>query len=70
MHTALNRDFVSVDDYLVGEEASETKHDYVGGSVYAMAGATKEHNLIALNIFNSIDLVLPVASVYEGASPG
>ena len=54
MQAALNRDFVSVDDYLVGEEKSEIKHDYVGGSVYAMAGAIKEHNLIALNIYTAL----------------
>ena len=54
MQTALNRDFVSVDDYLAGEETSEIKHDYIGGSVYAMAGAIKEHNLIALNIYTAL----------------
>jgi Uma2 family endonuclease len=39
-----------VDEYLAGEEASDIKHEYVGGAVYAMAGATREHNRLAQNI--------------------
>lgn len=50
MQTALRRDYVSVNEYLAGEETSLVKHEYVDGSVYAMAGAGKEHNLISLNI--------------------
>jgi Uma2 family endonuclease len=54
MQAAVNREFISVDDYLAGEETSEIKHEYVGGVVYAMAGASKEHNLIALNIYAAL----------------
>lgn len=54
MSTARERDWVSVEDYLAAEEASETRHEYVGGLVYAMAGTTPEHNLIAGNIFASL----------------
>lgn len=42
---------VSVKDYLAGEPASESRHEYLGGAVYAMAGASKEHNTIAGNLF-------------------
>ena len=31
-------------------ELSEVKHEYFGGNVYAMAGATTEHNQISMNI--------------------
>ncbi|MBX9572483.1 MAG: Uma2 family endonuclease [Candidatus Obscuribacterales bacterium] len=41
---------VSVDEYLVAELASEVKHEYVNGQIYAMASASKAHNLITLNI--------------------
>jgi Uma2 family endonuclease len=44
----LNR--VSVEDYLAGELVSEVKHEYLGGYVYAMAGARNVHNRIATNV--------------------
>ena len=40
-------ELVSVEDYLAGELVSETKHEYSGGYVYAMAGARNIHNEIA-----------------------
>ena len=45
---------VSVEDYLAGEETSDVKHEYLGGTVHAMAGATNQHNVIALNSLLSI----------------
>jgi len=50
MQAALNREFISGEDYLTGEEVGEMKHEYVAGDVYAMAGITREHNEIAQNI--------------------
>lgn len=44
---------VSIADYLAGELVSETKHEYLGGVLYAMAGARNAHNHIAGNIFGS-----------------
>ena len=41
---------VSVEDYLTGEPGSEIRHEYVGGEVYAMAGASNIHNIISLNL--------------------
>lgn len=41
---------ISVEDYLAGELVSPVKHEYLGGVVYAMAGATNAHNLIAGNV--------------------
>lgn len=49
MSTAKRLDLVSVDDYLAGELASTVKHEYLGGVVYAMAGARNAHNIIATN---------------------
>jgi Uma2 family endonuclease len=40
---------ISVEDYLAGEEISNVKHEYLGGTVHAMAGATNQHNVIASN---------------------
>lgn len=37
---------VSVEDYLEGEKISPAKHEFVDGEVYAMAGASDNHNRI------------------------
>lgn len=42
-------DLVSIEDYLAGEEFSDVKHEYIGGTVHAMAGATNRQNTIAIN---------------------
>lgn len=49
MSTARQTSFVSVDDYLAGEQKSSVKHEYVAGLVYAMVGAKNAHNIIASN---------------------
>jgi Uma2 family endonuclease len=41
-------------DYLSGEAASPNRHEYVAGRAYAMAGASKAHNIIALDIASRI----------------
>jgi len=46
--------FITVDDYLEGEERSEVKHEYIGGQVHAMAGASKDHNRIAMNLASAL----------------
>lgn len=45
---------VSVEEYLAGELVSPVKHEYMGGFVYAMAGARNVHNLIASNTLGSL----------------
>ena len=43
--------YYSFDDYLAAERAStDAKHEYVAGQVFAMVGATYNHNLITANI--------------------
>ena len=39
----------SEEDYLEGELISEVRHEYIDGTVYAMSGASKNHNLISQN---------------------
>ena len=41
---------LSEDEYLRQEAAADTKHEFVCGEAYAMAGASERHNRIALNI--------------------
>lgn len=47
-------DFITVEDYLAGEEVSSVKHEYLGGTVHAMAGATNQHNTLAVNSLASL----------------
>jgi Uma2 family endonuclease len=48
------REVLTVDDYLAGEDASDIRHEYIGGQVYAMTGASDRHGLITLNIATSL----------------
>jgi Uma2 family endonuclease len=41
--------FLSIAEYLDGEESSPVKHEYLGGTMHAMAGATNQHNILAVN---------------------
>ncbi len=54
MSTAKKFNLVSAQDYLAGELTSPVKHEYVGGVVYAMAGARNAHNLIASNTLGAL----------------
>jgi Uma2 family endonuclease len=46
---------ISVEDYLEGEKASQIKHEYVSGEIYAMAGASDKHHRISANLFKKLD---------------
>lgn len=50
MTAAKRLEFVTVDDYLARELRSPTKHEYLAGAVYAMAGARVLHNRLASRI--------------------
>lgn len=45
---------LSEQQYLAGEPDSPIKHEYIDGGVYAMAGASANHNLITGNIFGEL----------------
>ncbi|HET7626389.1 MAG TPA: Uma2 family endonuclease [Verrucomicrobiae bacterium] len=50
MQAILKAPALSVEEYLAGELHSRDRHEYLGGTVYAMAGTSGEHNLISLNL--------------------
>lgn len=50
--------YVSIENYLAMERASQDKHEYYAGEVYAMAGASVPHNRIVRNALSSIDVYL------------
>jgi Uma2 family endonuclease len=47
---ATKNELVGVAEYLAAEEASDNRHEYLGGFVYAMAGETRTHNQIVQNV--------------------
>ena len=46
--------FLSIEDYLAGEEDSPLKHEYLGGAVHAMAGGSADHAAISANAIGSL----------------
>jgi Uma2 family endonuclease len=46
------------EEYLAMERSSPEKHDYCDGEVFAMAGASKEHNLIVGNVVTALNIAL------------
>lgn len=42
--------YLSAEEYLHFEQQGEIRHEYVDGQIYAIAGTTKQHNAISLNI--------------------
>ena len=54
MNPALKIELLTVADYLAGEEQGLVRHEFVDGQVFAMAGASQEHNIIALNVASTL----------------
>lgn len=40
----------TIEEYLKLEQTSDIRHEYFDGEVFAMAGGSKEHNIITLNV--------------------
>jgi Uma2 family endonuclease len=51
MSAAEQLQLFTVEDYLRDEVGRETRHEYLGGTVHAMAGANRRHNEIISSIF-------------------
>ena len=42
--------YLTPEEYLTIERQAETKSEYYNGGMFLMGGASREHNLIAVNI--------------------
>ena len=51
---ALKYNNISAEEYLKQERAATEKHEYYQGEIFAMSGASKEHNEIFSNFFGDI----------------
>jgi len=49
MELAVEESYLSVRDYLEGEEVSKIKCEYIAGRIYAMSGGTVNHHTVAMN---------------------
>lgn len=47
--------YITAAEYLEGERGAETKHEYVDGEIYAMAGATVRHYRLVKQFGNSLE---------------
>jgi len=54
----MKKDKISLETYLTGELTSEIKHELIDGHVYAMAGASKNHERICQNLSRMMGLHL------------
>ena len=59
MESRRTRRFITAEDYLAGEQDSQVRHEYVGGEVFAMVGASDRHGLITLNLAAILSQRLP-----------
>jgi Uma2 family endonuclease len=58
MNPATAEKFLSEEEYLAFEEKSKIRHEYMDGEIFAMAGATRRHNLATTNISTELSLQL------------
>ncbi|MEZ4527394.1 MAG: Uma2 family endonuclease [Desulfobacterales bacterium] len=49
---ALN--YITEEEYLAMERESEIRHEYYDGEIFAMAGASRKHNLITANVIREL----------------
>lgn len=59
MANAAKQEYLSLAEYLEGEQNTELRYEYVEGQVYAMAGGSELHNTIAATLHGLIENALP-----------
>jgi Uma2 family endonuclease len=52
--TSLAEPWYTPEEYLALERKAQYKSEYINGQIYAMSGASREHNLIAVNVVGEI----------------
>jgi len=51
---AASQGLLTVEEFLAAEPRYSEKHEYLGGMVYAMAGASTPHNVISTNLITAL----------------
>ncbi len=57
-NSAYKRQTITAEKYLELERAAKDKHEFIGGEIVAMAGASDNHNVISSNVFLEVGLQL------------
>ena len=52
--SAVSQERYTYDEYLVRERVADTKSEYYGGQIFAMAGGSPRHNSIGVNLVASL----------------
>lgn len=53
-----HKKFATPEEYLLHEAAAEYKSEYIDGEIVAMAGGSKEHSLISVNVTSALHVAL------------
>lgn len=54
MSAVLNKKYYTQEEYLATERKAQIKSEYIDGEMFAMTGASREHNLININIASEL----------------
>ena len=57
--------YVTYEDYLAAEQANTTKHEWLDGVVYAMAGGSLEHSRLAGNMHTALKTAFAGCEVFQ-----
>ena len=57
--------YVTYEDYLAAEQAGTTKHEWLDGVVYAMAGGSLEHSRLAGNMHTALKTAFAGCEVFQ-----
>ena len=59
---------LTADEYLSLERRAKERHEFVDGEIFAMAGASRKHNIISTNIIRTLGNQLETSSCHIYAS--
>jgi len=62
------KQFCTTEEYLALEEKAEYKSEYYNGQIFAMAGGSPDHSLIAANIITTLKTVLRATACHTFSS--
>jgi len=57
-----SKPYLSAEDYLAYDRSAEARSEYLDGEMVAMAGASREHNLIVTNLLGELRSQLKLRS--------